>query len=143
MNCQSTRRGRSYTSKLEDLHDNRGSKRSPAEDPILIVQQKPEPSNQTNDSLHRTFASKDVRAKGCAVGHRDARRLPRRAGFVLGWFSFVGEVIGAHVTGTGDEWDWDAVCKFTKNRSKVLKMRNSLRPDLMETFSSLRVSPLG
>jgi hypothetical protein len=49
--------------KLQDLHDNsnnRISERSLGEDPVLIVMQKPEVSNQTKGSLQRTFPSKDV-----------------------------------------------------------------------------------
>jgi hypothetical protein len=37
--------------------NNRMSERSLGEDPVLKVQQKPEASNQTNDSMQLTFAS--------------------------------------------------------------------------------------
>jgi hypothetical protein len=49
--------------------NNRKTGRSPDEDPILMVSQKPEISNQTNDSLQRTFASEDVWTEGYTVGH--------------------------------------------------------------------------
>ena len=49
--------------------NNRISERSPGGDPVLMVQQKPEASNQTNDSLQQTFASKAVWAKLCCVTH--------------------------------------------------------------------------
>ena len=43
---------------------NRISKRSPSETPVLMVQQKPEVSSQTNDSWQWTLANKDEWTKG-------------------------------------------------------------------------------
>jgi hypothetical protein len=40
--------------------NNRIPRRSSGENPILMVSQKPEIMNQTNDSLKRTFANEDV-----------------------------------------------------------------------------------
>jgi hypothetical protein len=40
-----------------------------SEDPILMVSQKPETLNKTNDSLQWTFASEDVQTKGYTVVH--------------------------------------------------------------------------
>lgn len=37
--------------------NNRMSERSPGEDTVVMLYQKPEPLNQTNGSLQRTFAS--------------------------------------------------------------------------------------
>lgn len=48
--------------------DNTITGRSPDEDPRLMVSQKPEALKQTNESLHRTFAS-DVWREGYTVGH--------------------------------------------------------------------------
>jgi hypothetical protein len=49
--------------------NNRIPGRSPSEDPIVMASQKPETSNQTNDSLQRIFASDDVWTEGHTVGH--------------------------------------------------------------------------
>ena len=46
--------------------NNRINRRSPGEDP-MTVSQKPEASNQTADSLQRTFSSEDVWAEGYSV----------------------------------------------------------------------------
>ena len=56
--------------------NNRITMRSPNKDPILMVSQKPEISNQTNDSLQGTFASKDEWIEGYTVGHCDIVQLP-------------------------------------------------------------------
>ena len=45
------------------------TRRKPGEDPILMMSQKPEISNQTNDSLQWTFASEDVWTEGHTVVH--------------------------------------------------------------------------
>lgn len=47
------------------------SERNPDKDTVLIIggEQKPEVSGQTNDSLPRTFASKDVWIKRYTLGH--------------------------------------------------------------------------
>jgi hypothetical protein len=45
------------------------TRRSPEEDLILMISQKPEISNQTNDALQRTFANEDVWTEGYTVGH--------------------------------------------------------------------------
>ena len=42
--------------------------KSPDEDPTLMVSRRPEVSNQTNDSLQRTFAG-EVWTEECPVGH--------------------------------------------------------------------------
>ena len=47
--------------------NNRIFKRSPSEVPVLIIQQKLEASYQINESLQRTFASKEVWTKGYTV----------------------------------------------------------------------------
>jgi hypothetical protein len=48
---------------------NRITKRSPCEDPILMVSQKPETGNQTNESLQCVFASGDVWTEGYTLAH--------------------------------------------------------------------------
>lgn len=66
------KRARSVVLKLQDLHDtdnNRITRRSPNENPILMVLQKPKISKQTNGSLKRTFASEDVCTEAHTVGH--------------------------------------------------------------------------
>ena len=47
--------------------NNRLSKRGPSEGPVSIEEQKPEASNQTNDSLQQTLASKSVWTKRYTV----------------------------------------------------------------------------
>lgn len=47
--------------------DNRTSERSPREDPVSVMWQKPEVSNWTSDSLQS--ASEAVWTKGYVVGH--------------------------------------------------------------------------
>ena len=51
--------------------NNRITMRSPGKNPILMVSQKPEISNQTNDSdsMQRIFASEDVWTEEHTVGH--------------------------------------------------------------------------
>ena len=98
--------------------NNRISERSPSEDPVLFVLQKPEASNQTNDSLQRTFASEDVWAKGCTVGHAMTdSRFHHKMVFCLvclfvSMFCFLltGRLQGQRIymEGQGDEWDWGA-----------------------------------
>ena len=54
---------------------------SPSKDPLQVVQQKPEASKQTNDSMQWSFARKAVWAKGCTVG------------YILSQFSFHGSIL--------------------------------------------------
>ena len=49
--------------------NNRMTGRSPSEEPMLLMSQKPETSNQTNDSLQSTFAKEDVWPEWYGVGY--------------------------------------------------------------------------
>jgi hypothetical protein len=56
--------------------------RSPSKDAILMVSQKPESSNQTNDSLQGIFAREDVWTEGYTVGHTVTYDSFHKMGFV-------------------------------------------------------------
>lgn len=56
--------------------NSRVSEKSLHEDLVLIVQQNPEASNQTSDSLQGTLASKAVWIKVCPVAHTDIPQMP-------------------------------------------------------------------
>jgi hypothetical protein len=94
--------------KLQELHDkdnNRTSERSPSEDPVLMVWQKPEASAQPNDSLQWAFASKDVWTKGCTVQQTTASMT--RIFYAIIIISFGGKVARAEgrYKGSG-RWAW-------------------------------------
>lgn len=62
------------------------SKRSPDKNSALIVYQKPEALNQTEDSLQCSFASKDVLTKGYTVWHITASVIRWLLLFILSYF---------------------------------------------------------
>jgi hypothetical protein len=70
--------------------------RSPSEDPILMVQQKPETSNQTNGTMQWTSVSKDVWTEGYTVGHTVVHYSFHKeilSMFVVCLFSYFGGVV--------------------------------------------------
>jgi hypothetical protein len=85
---------------------------------VLMMWQKPEISKQANDSLQRTFASKDVWTKGYTVGtHCDTLQLSQQDLLFNDLLCFFfknlfggGRLQGqrADTKGQGDEWDWGA-----------------------------------
>ena len=95
------------------------SEKSPGEDPVLIVEQKPETMNQTTESLQWPFASKAVGTKWFTVWHAMTLQPLWWDGFL---FSFL---LGRKFQGQrGEEmkqWmDWGAWCEIDKESIKFL-----------------------
>lgn len=119
------------------------SERSPSEDSVLKMQQKPEASSQAHSWLQRTRTRKDVQTKGCTVrtpGHTAPSMTVFRFSFFIisCYFLLEGRLQGWK--GWGDEWDWSRWCDIHKEpiqskRKKVISQRqNILHLNLKSVF---------